>query len=194
MIREAVSIVIVMCVATPALAQIESGDWRLSAGFAGFTYSNVDIDGFDTKASSLGISPGGSVRIGYAPVQLVEFGLDLELAYSRVKFEGSEATDATYIALGPYVALNFAITDNAYLSPSVSLGYSHLENERVGDVEADYFRLLAGAEVKIFVADDASIDLGLFFRYEEGKGEAFGFDFDEKVFAVGPRVTISIWP
>jgi hypothetical protein len=184
--------VALLVVTSPAAAQIEAGDFRIGAGILGFTYSDGDADGADIDRKRFGISPGGLVRFGYAATEMVEAGVDFNVEYVDIEVQGAD-TDGWEIGVGPYVGLNFPLNSDAtlLLGPSLSLRYIHSE---VDPIEVDAFQVLVAGELKWFVAEDASLDAGLFFAYTTGDGDGLGSDFDIEEFSVGPRIGISIWP
>jgi hypothetical protein len=183
---------VVILFAVPALAQIESGDFRVSAGLAGFSYTSLDAEGVDIEMNDFGLTPGGSARFGYAIDERIECGLDLSAEYEKVDIEGSDA-DAWLWGIGPYIGANFAINEakTLLLGPSLRLGYTRLNSDVV---DLDLFQVVIGGELKTFVAKDASIDLGLFLAYSTGSADFDGGNFDLDGFSVGPQVRISIWP
>jgi hypothetical protein len=127
---------------------------------------------------------------------MFEVGLGVSLGYTKVDLFGDDA-DAASLGLVPYAALNLAIgefSDSSpiYFSPGLGLGYQGVYTELF---DAHQFKLEVGAEMKFFVAKDASVDLGLFFDYSTGEADLDGgghFDIDG--WSIGPRLKISIWP
>lgn len=176
----------------PAVAQIQGGDVRVSAGIAAFSYTDLDAEDVDIEETDFAITPGGSLRVGFAITELVEAGLDFDAEYNEIEVAGSDE-DAWVLGVGPYGALNFALNraNTIFMGPSLALKYRHLDSDAT---DVDLFQLVVGGELKAFVAENASVDVGIFFSYVTGEGEVSGFDYDVDGFSIGPRVGISIWP
>lgn len=180
-----------------ASAQIEAGDWRISAGIGGAGYSELDVEGIDVEATGAFLgSAGGVVQVGYAATETFEAGVSLGFAYDDIEIDvAGGSTDATSVFAGPYVALNIPVNDtgSVVVSPVFSAGYSGQFSDAI---DVNLFEAEIGAELKMFVAKDASIDLGFFVGYEVGEAEVSGLsgEIDAEGFSVGPRIKISIWP
>lgn len=183
-----------LCLPLHASAQIEAGDFHLSAGIAAVAYSELEIEDVDLETTSAAIGAGGVIQLGYAPSRIFEVGLNLGVDYEEIEI-GTLETDATTVAVGPYFAFNIPVNPSrtSVFSPMIGMGYSGLFSDGV-DVDAFFIEL--GTEFKFFVAKDASIDLGFFFQYETGEAEVSGLvgDLDADGFTIGPRLKISIWP
>ena len=190
MIRIIFTIVIHVCMSGVASAQIEKGDWRVSAGIASETYSHVESDHGEYDRTGFSVSPQGMLRIGYAPLQIVNFGIDVSLSYDHIDGgEGYSDEDLLFVSVGPYVDLNFAMNSakTILLGPSLSLRYTGFRSDRFSD--GDGFQIVAGGEAKFFLVENASLDFGIFFAYSN----EYGGDSFER-FSIGPRLSISIWP
>lgn len=159
----------VAALSSPAIAQIEAGYFRVGAGLAALSYSDLNADGADIQETRFAITPGGAVRAGYAVTELVELGLDLDVEYRKLEVAGVD-DDGWQLGVGPYGALNFALNDfgTLVMGPSLALRYRHLDGD---DLDIDAFQLVVGGEVKAFVARNASIDFGIFFAYIVGEGD-----------------------
>ncbi len=180
-----------------ALAGIEDGDVRVGAGIAAVAYSEDELEGLGTDVTAVTISSGALLQIGIVPSELTEIGVKLGLWFRETEVDALGIdSKSTTVRVVPYGALNFAVGDSVYLSPTVGMGYSGLFSDTI---DIDSFMLDAGLEAKIFVAKDASIDVGFFVTYETGKADVEGFFADYKNLdydniTIGPRIKISIWP
>ncbi len=180
-----------------ALAGIEDGDVRVGAGIAAVAYGEDELEGLETDVTAVTISSGALLQIGIVPNELTEVGVKLGLWFRETKVDALGIdSKSTTVRVVPYGALNFAVGDSVYLSPTVGMGYSGLLSDTI---DIDSFMLDAGLEAKIFVAKDASIDVGFFVTYETGKADVEGLfgdyknlDYDD--ITIGPRIKISIWP
>lgn len=179
--------------AATSVAQVKPGAFRVAAGIGGFSYSNLDVEGVDIETTEFSIGPSGNVRVGYVATELFEVGVNFSVSHVDLEVEDVD-TDATSWLLGPYAELNFPINEDgtAVFAPGLGLAFTSTEGEGF-DLEA--FGVTLAGTLKYFLADSASIDVGLQFTYVTGDADVDGGgDWDADGFIIGPRVGISIWP
>ena len=195
-------VLVLMSAATTASAQIQSGDWRISVGAAVLDVGRtnyVEDDGpSDVNFTDWAIAPGGDVTVGFAPTSMFEIGMTGSLAHFDQDFDqGGKDNSGWEFGVGPYLAGNFPLNRSKTLTLGPVFGVS-LQRIDTRDFERNMVEARFGPELKYFVADNASIDIGVFLTMGAGKAEVsdFGGRDDTPVLGIGfgPRISISIWP
>ena len=180
-----------------ANAGIEEGDFRVSAGIAAITGAESKVEDMETDTTAINIANGTTLQVGKALSEEIEVGVQLGLSFVELEFDddfGDDEFESTLLSIMPYLSANIPIGDSGslYASPVLGLGYLGAFGDGL-EIDAVLFEM--GGEVKCFVTDDASVDVGLFFTYEKGQAEiGSADDLDYNAWTVGPRVKISIWP
>ena len=180
-----------------ALAGPTPGDVHLGAGIGAIQYTALDVEDADVEALQLGLGASGQVRGGYVVSESFELGLALAVGQTDTEVEiGNRTTDgeSTRFVIGPYLAFHIPVGSDGstVLSPIATVQFASTDD---GPAELDILELGGGALFHVFVADDASIDLGAFFLYGTGEASVDGLpEADVDGFSVGGLIGISIWP
>lgn len=176
-----------------APAQPEAGDVRVAATIGAFSYTDLDVEGVSAELTEVGLGPSGDLRVAYVPTELVEVGLTAGLEYADLEIGGFSGEDALSWTVGPYADLNIPVNEDRtiVLSPGFGVAYSRFEG---AGAEVDGVEIRLTGMLKWFVAESASLDIGLEFSYLIGQADDGFASADADGFTIGPRVGISIWP
>jgi len=195
------SVFLILFIASTATAQIEPGKMRISAGVVGFERSRMNLeDDFDMDGNSTSFQavPGGDLTFGFAPTQRFELGVTTALTRIDIDPDGAARDSGGWsFGVGPYMAWNLPLNRSRTLTmgPQVGVAYRRVDTR---DFESNQAELSFGPQMKWFVADSASIDLGFLVSLRAGRARLSNFAGTDESHALGytfgPRISISIWP